>query len=295
MEVKDFGQVITAMVTPFKDDFSVDYEQAAKFANYLVDNGSDGVVVAGSTGEAATMSQDERLKLFAAVLEAVGKRAYVIANTGTNNTAESIEFSKRTEKLGVHGVMLVGPYYNKPPQEGFYQHFKAIAESIDTPVIIYNVPGRTASNILPATLARLTKIKNIKAVKESSGNLEQISEVRRLTPPEFLIYSGDDALTLPILAVGGAGIVSVASNVDGKEIKAMITAYFAGDVQKAALLQAKLLPFFKAIFMTTNPIPIKEAVNLIGQKAGPARLPLVPMTEAEKEALKKVMSELGMI
>ena len=295
MEVKDFGQVITAMVTPFKDDFSVDYDQAAKFANYLVENGSDGGVVAGSTGEAATMSQEERLKLFAAVLEAVGKKAYVIANTGTNNTAESIEFSKKTEKLGVHGIMLVGPYYNKPPQEGFYQHFKAIAESVETPVIIYNVPGRTASNILPATLARLTKIKNIKAVKESSGNLEQISEVRKLTPPEFLIYSGDDALTLPILSVGGAGIISVASNADGKEIKEMITAYFAGDVKKAAALQAKLLPFFKAIFMTTNPIPIKEAVNLIGQKAGPARLPLVPMTDAEKEALKKVMQELGMI
>ncbi|MDR1701754.1 MAG: 4-hydroxy-tetrahydrodipicolinate synthase [Sporomusaceae bacterium] len=294
--MKDFGRVITAMVTPMNKDFSVNYEEAARFADYLVDNGSDAIVVAGSTGEAATMSDEERLKLFSAVLEAVGKRAVVIANTGTNDTRASVEYTKKVAKLGVHGVMLVGPYYNKPPQEGFYQHFKTIAENIDLPVLIYNVPGRTASNILPATLARLAKdVKNIIAVKESSGNLEQIAEVRRVTPPDFIVYSGDDALTLPVLSVGGTGIISVASNVIGNEIKAMIDAFVAGNTQKAASINAKILPFFKAIFMTTNPIPIKEAVNLIGKNAGPVRLPLVPMTDKEREELIRVMKELGIL
>jgi 4-hydroxy-tetrahydrodipicolinate synthase len=192
--------------------------------------------------------------------------------------------------------MLVGPYYNKPPQEGFYQHFKTIAESIELPVIIYNVPGRTASNILPSTIARLAQdVKNIKAVKESSGNLEQIAEIRRLTPDDFIIYSGDDALTLPVLSVGGTGIVSVASNVIGNHIKEMIDAFFAGDLPKAVGINSKILPFFKAIFMTTNPIPIKEAVNLICKKVGPPRLPLVPLTDNEREKLITVMKELGVL
>jgi len=294
--MKNFGRVLTAMVTPFNKDFSVNYEEAAKFASHLVDNGSDALVVAGSTGEAATMSDDEKFKLFATVLEAVGKRAAVIANTGSNDTYASVEYSKKVEKLGVHGVMAVGPYYNKPPQEGFYQHFKAIAESIEIPVMIYNVPGRTGSNILPETIGRLAaNVKNIQAVKESSGNPEQIADIRRITPDDFIIYSGDDYMTLPVLAIGGTGIVSVASNAIGNHIKEMVEAFFAGDTKKAVGINSKILLFFKTIFMTTNPMPIKEAVNLLGHNAGPVRLPLVPLTDKERETLIKVMKELGVL
>ena len=296
--MKTFGSVLTAMITPLNNDFSINYKEAAKLAVQLVENGgSDGLVVAGSTGESATLSKDEKLKLFGVVLDAVGDKATVIANTGTNNTYESIEFTKQAEKLGVHGSMMVGPYYNKPPQEGFYQHFKAIAESSKLPFIIYNVPGRTGTNILPETIARLAEIPNIKAVKESSGNLDQISEICRITPDDFWVYSGDDGITLPVLAVGGVGIVSVASNVAavGVKMQAMIKAYFAGEVKTATKLNAELLPFFKAIFITTNPIPIKEAVNISGIKSGQIRLPLIPATEDQSAVIKKVMQELGVI
>lgn len=291
--MKDFGRILTAMVTPFHDDFSVDYERAATLAEYLAANGSDGLVVAGSTGESATLSREEKLKLFKVVLEAVGDRVAVIAGTGSNDTMASIEMTREAEKIGVHGAMLVGPYYNKPPQEGFYQHFKAIASHTDLPVIIYNVPGRTGSNILPATIVRLAEIKNIVAVKEASGNLEQVSEIIRMAPKEFLVYSGDDSLTLPILSVGGTGIISVASHVVGKRMQEMVQAFFAHDVVKAQTIHLELMPFFKVIFVTTNPIPIKTAVNLIGQKAGPLRLPLVPPTAGELEQIKNVMKQLG--
>jgi len=291
--MKNFGRVLTAMVTPFNDDLSVNYRAAADLAKHLVANGSDGLVVAGSTGEAATLSSEEKLKLFAAVLDAVGDKAAVIAGTGSNDTRASIALTKETEKLGVHGAMLVGPYYNKPPQEGFYQHFKAIAEETALPLIVYNVPGRTASNILPPTVARLARIPNIVAVKESSGNLDQVSEIVRLVPKDFLVYSGDDSLTLPILAVGGAGIISVAAHIVGKRMQEMVAAFAAGDTAKAKAIHLELLPFFKIIFITTNPIPIKTAVNLIGLGAGPLRPPLVAPAPGELEQLKKVMQEIG--
>ena len=185
------------------------------------------------------------------------------------------------------------PYYNKPPQEGFYQHFKTIAESTGLPIILYNVPGRTASNILPATIARLAEIKNIVALKESSGNLDQVSEIIRLVPKDFLVYSGDDSLTLPILAVGGVGIISVAAHIVGKRMQEMVGAFFAGDIAKARDIHLELLPFFKVIFITTNPIPIKTAVNLIGLNAGPLRPPLIAPTAAELEQIKKVMKDIG--
>jgi 4-hydroxy-tetrahydrodipicolinate synthase len=291
--MKSFGRVLTAMVTPFNADLSVDYQGAAKLAKYLVANGSDGLVVSGSTGEAATMSGEEKLKLFATVMEAVGDKATVIAGTGSNDTRASIAFTKEAEKVGVHGAMLVGPYYNKPPQEGFYQHFKAIAEETSLPIILYNVPGRTASNILPPTIARLAEIKNIVALKESSGNLDQVSEIIRIVPKDFAVYSGDDSLTLPILSVGGVGIISVAAHIVGKRMQEMVSAYFAGDIAKARDIHLELLPFFKVIFITTNPIPIKTATGLIGQPAGPLRPPLVPMAAGELEQLKKVMKDLG--
>ncbi|WP_094607550.1 4-hydroxy-tetrahydrodipicolinate synthase [Sporomusa silvacetica DSM 10669] len=293
--MKNFGRVLTAMVTPFNADYSVNYSEVVNLANYLVNNGSDGLVVAGSTGEAATLTKDEKLKLFKIVLETVGDKATVIAGTGSNDTRASIELTKEAEKIGVHGAMLVGPYYNKPPQEGYYQHFKAIAESTSLPLIVYNVPGRTASNILPTTIARLAEIDNIVAIKEASGNLDQVSEIIRTTPNDFLVYSGDDGLTLPILSLGGCGVISVAAHVVGKRMQEMITAFLAGDMNKAQALHLELMPFFKVIFVTTNPIPIKKAVNILGINAGPVRLPLIPPTVSEEEQLKKVMQSIGAI
>jgi 4-hydroxy-tetrahydrodipicolinate synthase len=293
--MKTFGRVLTAMVTPFNDDLSVNYKAAADLAQYLVANGSDGLVVAGTTGESPTINTEEKLKLFEAVLAAVGDKATVIAGTGSNDTSASIALTKDAEKLGVHGIMAVGPYYNKPPQEGFYQHFKAIAEATSLPLIVYNVPGRTGSNILPATIVRLAEIKNIVAVKEASGSLEQASEIARNAPNGFMLYSGDDSLTLPILAVGGTGIISVAAHIVGKRMQEMISAFFAGNIETAKAIHLELTPFFKVIFITANPIPIKAAVNMIGQYAGPARLPLVPATAEELAQIKKVMNQINML
>ncbi|QDR80558.1 4-hydroxy-tetrahydrodipicolinate synthase [Sporomusa termitida] len=293
--MRHFGRILTAMVTPFNNDGSVNYGEAVKLAQYLVNNGSDGLVVTGSTGEAATLTKDEKIKLYTAVLEAVGDRATIIAGTGTNDTRDSVELTKFAEQTGVHGAMVVAPYYNKPPQEGLFQHFRAIAESTTLPLIVYNVPGRTSSNILPDTIARLAELENIAAVKEASGSLEQISEIIRITPEDFLVYSGDDTLTLPVLAVGGQGVISVAAHIVGSRMQAMVNAFYAGDMAKAKDLHLELLPFFRVIFVTTNPIPIKEAVNLIGIKAGPVRLPLVPPTAGETAQLTKVMQALGVL
>ncbi len=293
--MKKFGRILTAMVTPFNADLSVNYQAAANLAKHLVENGSDGLVVSGSTGEAATMTKEEKLKLFSAVLDAVGDKTTVIAGTGSNDTRATIALTQEAEKLGVHGSLLVGPYYNKPPQEGYFQHFKAIADNTGLPLIIYNVPGRTASNILPQTLARLAQIKNIVGVKESSGNLDQVSEIVRTVPKDFMVYSGDDSLTLPLLSMGGIGIGSVAGHIGGRRMQEMIAAYFAGDIAKARDIHLELLPFFKAIFVTTNPIPIKTACNLAGLNAGPLRPPLIAATEAETELLRKVMKDLGVL
>ena len=293
--MKNFGRILTAMVTPFHDDLSVNYGAAADLAKYLVANGSNGLVVTGSTGEAATLSNEEKLKLYSTVLDTVGDKATIIAGTGSNDTRASIVLTKLAEKLGVHDAMLVGPYYNKPPQEGFYQHFKAIAETTDLPLIIYNVPGRTASNILPATVARLAEIKNIVAIKEASGNLQQISEIISTTPNDFVLYSGDDSLTLPVLALGGVGVISVAAHIVGNRMQEMITAFFNNDLNKAQDIQAELLPFFKMMFITTNPIPVKTAVNLIGLNGGPFRLPLIPPNANEFEQLKNMMHTMNII
>lgn len=291
----NFGRVMTAMVTPLDSSLQVDYQQAGVLARHLVENGSDGLVVAGSTGEAATLDFNEKVKLFATVLEAVGDKATVIAGTGSYDTASSIRLTKEAEKIGVHGAMVVGPYYNKPPQEGLYQHYKAISEETSLPLIIYNVPGRTASNMLPSTILRLTELKNIAAVKEASGSLDQVSEIIRNAPDGFLVYSGDDSLTLPILAVGGHGVISVAAHLVAKEMKTMIEAYLAGNVSKARDLHLQLMPLFKVIFVTTNPIPIKAAMNICGFKAGGLRLPLVQATESELAALTTVLKQLNII
>lgn len=292
---RDLGRVLTAMITPFTDSGEVSYDKAAELARHLVKTGSDGIVVSGTTGESPVLTREEKERLFTVVKEAVAGQATVIAGTGSNNTAESLKLTKAAEKTGIDGIMLVTPYYNKPSQEGLYQHFKTIAEATGLPVILYNVPGRTSVNLLPATVARLSMIENIVAVKEASGSLDQVAEIRRSTPEEFIIYSGDDSLTLPLLALGGHGIISVASHVAGLLIKEMVDSYFAGQVQRAKELHLKLYPLFKVLFITTNPVLVKAAVNMIGIKAGIPRLPLVAATPAEEEAVRQVLAELSLI
>ena len=290
-----FGRVLTAMITPFRDDLTVDYKAAADLARYLVANGSDGVVVAGSTGEAATMTEEERLKLFSAVLDAIGDKATVIGGTGSNNTAATVQFSRTAAGVGLHGVLVAAPYYNKPTQEGIYEHFAAINNAVDKPIVVYNVHGRTGVNILPETALKLTELPNVKAIKESSGNLEQIAKIIKDKPDDVDVYSGDDALTLPVLSVGGQGIISVASHVAGKPIKAMIEAYLAGKVNEARDIHLKLLPLYKALFITTNPIPVKSAVSMLNLSTDRLRLPLTTAKPEEVKKIREAMVESGVI
>ncbi|HZK23768.1 MAG TPA: 4-hydroxy-tetrahydrodipicolinate synthase [Oscillospiraceae bacterium] len=292
--IAPFGEVLTAMITPFTDDGEVNYEEAVRLATYLADNGSDAIVVAGTTGESPTLTDEEKIKLFTTVAEAVKGKAKVLAGTGANSTKHSVELTKKAETSGVDGIMLVVPYYNKPTQEGLYQHFAAIAKATTLPVLLYNVPGRTSLNMAAETTVRLAAaVTNIVAIKEASGNLEQIARIRSTAPPDFAIYSGDDALTLPILAVGGCGIVSVASHVAGKEIKKMVSAYRAGDTATALTIHLRLLPLFKAMFMVTNPIPVKTAMHMLGFKTDVLRLPLVAPTLVEKAPLEEVLTRMG--
>jgi 4-hydroxy-tetrahydrodipicolinate synthase len=288
------GQLFTAMVTPMHKDGSVNYMAAVALAQRLAENGSDGVVLSGTTGESPTLSFDEKAKLFAEVTDALGGQIEIIAGTGSNCTQDSITLTKAAESAGVDGIMLVAPYYNKPSQEGLYQHFRAVAESTSLPVMLYNVPGRTNSNILPETVARLAEIENIVAIKEASGSLDQVSLLKTMVPEDFLIYSGDDSLTLPILAVGGAGVVSVVSHLVGREIKAMIDAFLQGRIEDALEIHLKLMPLFKAMFLTTNPVPVKRALEYVGFETGPLRLPLVDLTEAEAQRIKDVLFKLGL-
>jgi len=290
------ARVLTAMVTPFAEDLSVDYPKARALARRLVQSGSDGLVVSGTTGESPTLSHEEKLRLFEAVLDEVGDEAVVFAGTGTNDTRASINMTRDAERVGVHGAMLVTPYYNKPPQAGLYRHFAEIAESTGLPLLVYNVPGRTSVNLAADTMARLARdFDNIVAVKEASGVLEQVAEIRSKAPDGFVIYSGDDNMTIPIMSVGGDGIVSVASHVAGLAMGEMIAAFLAGDTARAGALHRRLLPLFKVIFVTTNPIPIKAALALAGFDAGPLRPPLVEATEVERAQIRKVMESLGLI
>lgn len=293
--MENFGRVLTAMVTPFDKELKVDYEKAAQMAEKLAKTGSEGIVVSGTTGESPTLSKEEKIRLFEVVVNAVGGKVAVIAGTGSYSTQDSIDLTREAEEKGVDGVMLITPYYNKPPQEGLYQHFRAIAQNTRVPVLLYNVPSRTGVNLLPQTVARLAEIENIKAIKEASGNLSQVAEIRRLTPNSFYIYSGDDNITLPVLSVGGHGVVSIASHLVGTKLKEMIDAYFGGNVKKATEIHLKLLPFFDALFTTTNPIPIKAAIRFTGLDVGGTRLPLVDMTEEQLRILRTTMEKLGIV
>lgn len=291
----DFGHVLTAMVTPFHKDLTVNFSQARKLARYLVESGSDGLVVAGTTGESPTLSKEEKVELCRAVVEEVGGKAVVLAGTGGNSTMESIKLTQAAQKVGVDGVMLVAPYYNKPSQEGLFQHFRAIAESTDLPILLYNIPGRTSVNVQPRTVARLAQIENIVAIKEAGGSMDQVSELRRLLPDRFEIYCGDDSLTLPILSIGGKGVVSVVSHLVGVRMKEMVNAFISGNITLATEIHLELFPLFKGIFVTTNPVPVKAALNIRGWQVGVPRLPLVEATPAEKESIQRVMESLKLV
>ncbi|MDJ0796928.1 MAG: 4-hydroxy-tetrahydrodipicolinate synthase [Calothrix sp. MO_167.B12] len=292
----DFGRVLTAMITPFTADGSVDYDVAAKLAAHLVDNGTDTLVICGTTGESPTLSWDEEYQLFQVVLEAIAKKGKVIAGCGSNSTKEAIAATQKAAKIGVHGALQVVPYYNKPPQAGLYQHFQAIAQaSPELPLLLYNIPGRTGQNLQVDTTARLAEVENIVGIKEASGNLDQVSAVRRLTPKEFQIYSGDDSLTLPMLATGAKGVVSVASHLVGNQLQQMIQAFSEGQTQLATAIHLQLFPLFKALFATTNPIPVKKALELQGWKVGSTRPPLCEIPPALAQELEAVLKEINLV
>ena len=291
----DFGRIMTAMVTPFKPNLEVDYKKAGKLAELLIETGSDSIVVSGTTGESPTLSFEEKLELFQTVVDKVGNNGKVIAGTGSYSTASSIELTRAAEEIGVHGIMLVVPYYNKPPQSGLFAHFKAIANSTDLPIIVYNIPGRTGINMTSCTIEQLSKVENIIGVKEASGNLDQVTDIRQRTPSSFSIYSGDDSLTLPIMAVGGKGVISVASHVAGNKIKEMILAFQEGNVKMASELNSKLFSLYKALFVTTNPIPVKTALRLKGFDVGGVRPPLIEANEKEVTIIREALIKNGLM
>lgn len=291
----DLGKVITAMVTPIHPEKNkVCKKRIHHLVNHLIDNGSDGLVIAGTTGESPTLSHDEKMKLFRQVVETTAGRAKLIAGTGSNNTAETIAFTKEVAELGgIDAVLVVAPYYNKPNQDGLYAHFVAVAEASDLPVVIYNIPGRSVVNIEPETIIRLAKLPNIIGVKESSGNLDNISKIIAETSDDFLVYSGDDSLTLPILAVGGNGVISVASHVVGNEMQEMMQAFESGDVKKAASIHRSLLPLMNGLFSVPNPAPTKYLLNQQGIIVGPVRLPLVDLNAEQGTKLQAILEGLS--
>ncbi len=294
--VVNFGRVLTAMITPFREDGSVNYEVAEHLAAHLADNGTDTLVVCGTTGESPTLSWDEEYQLFQVVQKAVAGKAKVIAGTGSNSTKEAISATQKAAKIGLDGSLQVVPYYNKPPQSGLHQHFQAIAKSCpDIPLMLYNVPSRTGQNLEPETVARLAEIPNIVALKEATGNFDQASQLRRLTPPEFALYSGDDSFTLAMLAVGGTGVVSVASHLVGKELQQMIQSYEAGKARVATDIHLKLFPLFKVLFCSANPIPLKAALKLQGWEVGSPRSPLCELPIELKQKLEAVLMELSLL
>ena len=287
-----FGRISTAMVTPFDAKGNIDFQKTSHLVEYLLKNGSDSLVISGTTGESPTLTFEEKAALFKHVVNVVDKRVPVIAGTGNYNTRDSIELTKKAEDIGVDAILLVAPYYNKPNQEGLYQHFKAIAESTSLPVMIYNIPGRSSVNIEPETIIRLSEVSNIKAVKEASGNLVQMTQIIANTPDDFVLYCGDDSLALPTLSIGGVGVVSVAAHIIGNEMQQMIQAFFSGNVTEAAKWHQKLLPIMKGLFAAPSPAPVKTALQLKGLNVGSVRLPLVPLTEKERNKLAELLKTL---
>lgn len=287
----DLGEVITAMVTPFDENLQVDYVALEKLVEHLINNGSDGIVIAGTTGESPTLTHEEELQLLAFVKEKAKGRVKIIMGAGSNSTQTAVEMSKKVEAAGADAILTVVPYYNKPSQKGMYEHFAAIAKAVSLPIVLYNIPGRTGVNMCAETVAKLANdFSNIVALKQSNSDMDLVSDLKILCPDDFAIYSGDDSLTLPMLALGGHGVVSVASHYVGKDIKEMITSFKAGDVKTATEKHLSLYPLFKKIFMLPNPVPIKEVLSNIGIIKKYVRLPLVTMDEDEKEEVYKIVN-----
>lgn len=285
-----FGQIVTAMVTPFDEQGEIDYHATRNLIDYLIANGSDSLVIAGTTGESPTLTNEEKVQLFACAVEVVNGRVPVIAGTGSNNTRETIELTMLAEDAGVDGIMLVAPYYNKPCQEGLYQHFKTIAEATSLPIMLYNIPGRSVVNISVETVIRLSTIPNIVSIKEASGNLDTIAEIIERTPDGFSLYSGDDGLTIPVVSIGGTGVVSVASHVIGNEMQEMVKNFQIGNIKEAAREHRRLLPIMKALFAAPNPSGVKAALNAKGIPVGGVRLPMIPLNDEQLGSLKKVLA-----
>ncbi len=285
------GRLLTAMVTPFDAQGRVDYQQAKRLALALLDSGSDGVVISGTTGESPTLSKEEKLRLFAETKSVLANRGTVVAGTGSYNTRESQELTKEAEKTGVDAFLLVVPYYNRPTQQGLWEHFKAIAESTTLPCILYNVPSRTVTNLAADTVIRLSQIDNIVGIKEASSNLGQIAEIVRGTKEDFLVYSGNDGDTFPILALGGYGVVSVASHLVGIQIKGMMEKCLNGEAQEAARIHRHLLPLVNALFIVPNPMPVKWALNYLGFSVGKPRLPLIEPDDKSANLIQATLKD----
>ncbi|BAQ60471.1 4-hydroxy-tetrahydrodipicolinate synthase [Geminocystis sp. NIES-3708] len=292
-----FGRVLTAMVTPFNEDLSVNYSVAEKLADHLVNNGSDGLVICGTTGESPSLEDDEKYELLKVVKNAVGDRAKIVMGTGSNSTSKAIKDTQKASKIGIDGSLQVVPYYNKPPQEGLYQHFSLIAKSCpDLPIMLYNIPGRTGKNLEAETTIQLAQnLDNIVAIKEASADLEQTAKIKILAPSDFLIYSGEDFLTLPMMTIGGVGVVSVASHLVGNQMQSMIQAYEAGNNLLAQEIQQKLYNLFNIIFCNTNPIPVKFALQLQGWDVGGVRLPLSSLPINQCQEVEKVLKDLSLL
>lgn len=296
MDTPRFGRLITAMVTPFGSDGSLDLVRAGELARRLISDGSDALVVCGTTGESPTVFYDQKIDLFRAVIDAVDGSAPVIANAGDNCTDDSVEFARKVVSLGVDAIMAVVPYYNKPPQEGLYRHFRSIAEAVDVPVILYNIPGRCVINLEPETIARLAAdCENIVALKQANADLSQAAQVIASTPDHFEVLSGDDELTLPLMGLGASGVISVVSHIAGARFREMIDAQVSGDHTRALRIHLELLPLMKALFMTANPIMVKKALALRGFPVGGVRLPLVDATAEQTAELERVMRHVGVL
>lgn len=289
----NFGKVLTAMVTPFDLNGNIDYTQTNALIEHLLQNGTEGLVIAGTTGESPTLTSEEKVSLFKHVVGQVNKRVPVIAGTGGNNTQASIDLTKEAERCGVDAVMLVAPYYNKPDQRSLFAHFKTVAQSTSLPVMLYNIPGRSIVNITTETTVALSKIDNIVSVKEASGDLDQVSQIIELTDDSFSVYSGDDSMTLPILSVGGTGVISVASHVIGNEMQQMIQLFEEGSTCQAAKLHRQLLPVMKGLFMAPSPSPVKAALRIKGIEVGGLRLPLLELSQQDKDKLTTILENTG--
>lgn len=289
-----FKGAIVAIVTPFKRG-RVDEGALRELIEFQIANGTDGIVPCGTTGESSTLSHEEHDRVIEITIDAVKKRVPVIAGTGSNSTEEALRLTRHAYKAGADGALLVCPYYNRPTQEGLYQHYKVVVENVPLPIILYNIPGRTGVNLLPETVARLSKIDNIVGIKEASGSLTQIGEVINLCGDDFVLLSGDDIITLPILALGGKGVISVVSNVAPADVVAMIDAFENGDLKRARELHYKLAPLVGALFVETNPVPVKAALAMMGKIEYDVRLPLCRMSEASYEKLRKAMLNYGLI